>query len=246
MPESARSLLSVERLTTVFDLPSGPALAVSDVSFHVNAGETLCLVGESGSGKSVTALSIMRLVQPPGRIAGGRILFQGRDLLTLGEREMQKVRGAGIALVFQEPMTALNPVFTIGSQTRGDARVRIAKGCERTRGGAAGGGQHPDAPRRLRLSASVVGRPAPARAIAPRSPATGARHRRRADDRARRHDPGAILDRAAACGSVGSRCCSSRTIRRRRRMATRRCRVCRAHHRGSAGARAVPRSAASA
>ena len=113
---SNAALLSVERLTTVFDLQGGVAPAVIDVSFDVKAGETLCLVGESGSGKSVTAFSIMRLVQRPGRIAGGRILFKGRDLLTLDEREMQKVRGAEIGLVFQEPMTALNPVFTIGNQ----------------------------------------------------------------------------------------------------------------------------------
>jgi peptide/nickel transport system ATP-binding protein len=132
-PETAGSLLSVENLTTVFDLPAGPTAAVSDVSFHVNASETLCLVGESGSGKSVTAMSVLRLVQPPGRIAGGRILFKGRDLLTLHEREMQKVRGAGIALVFQEPMTALNPVFTIGNQieetlaVHGIARGRAAR-----------------------------------------------------------------------------------------------------------------------
>src|SRR5262249_16294743 len=126
---SDAALLSVEHLTTVFDLPAGPAAAVSDVSFHVDAGETLCLVGESGSGKSVTALSILRLVQPPGRIAGGRIVFKGRDLLTLGEREMQKVRGAGIALVFQEPMTALNPVLTIGNQIEETLAVHgIAKG----------------------------------------------------------------------------------------------------------------------
>ena len=90
--------------------------AVDDVSFEIRAGETLGLVGESGSGKSVTALSIMRLVQPPGRIAGGRICFKGRDLLTLAEREMREVRGADIALIFQEPMTALNPVFTVGDQ----------------------------------------------------------------------------------------------------------------------------------
>src|SRR4029079_8915466 len=108
------ALLSVEHLTTVFDVNGSaapPAAAVSAVSFHLHAGETLCLVGESGSGKSVTAMSILRLVQPPGRIAGGRVIFKGRDLLTLGEREMQRVRGGGIALVFQEPMTALNPVF---------------------------------------------------------------------------------------------------------------------------------------
>jgi peptide/nickel transport system ATP-binding protein len=110
------SLLEVEGLTTVFDLPGGPAAAVQDVSFHIDAGETLGLVGESGSGKSVTALSLMRLVQAPGRIAGGRLRFNGRDLLALPEREMCRLRGAEIALIFQEPMTALNPVFTVGDQ----------------------------------------------------------------------------------------------------------------------------------
>jgi oligopeptide/dipeptide ABC transporter ATP-binding protein len=90
--------------------------AVNDVSFEIHAGETLGIVGESGSGKSVTALSIMRLVQPPGRIAGGRLVFKGRDLLTLDDREMQRVRGAGISLIFQEPATALNPVFRVGDQ----------------------------------------------------------------------------------------------------------------------------------
>jgi oligopeptide/dipeptide ABC transporter ATP-binding protein len=115
-PRTSGPLLSVENLSTVFDVDGRALPAVIDVSFHVDAGETLCLVGESGSGKSVTAFSIMRLVQRPGRIAGGRIVFKGRDLLTLGEREMEKVRGAEIGLVFQEPMTALNPVFTVGSQ----------------------------------------------------------------------------------------------------------------------------------
>jgi oligopeptide/dipeptide ABC transporter ATP-binding protein len=109
-------LLRVERLTTTFDTADGQVPAVDDVSFEIRAGETLGLVGESGSGKSVTALSIMRLVQPPGRIAAGRVLFSGRDLLALPEREMRAVRGAGISLVFQEPMTALNPVFTVGDQ----------------------------------------------------------------------------------------------------------------------------------
>jgi oligopeptide/dipeptide ABC transporter ATP-binding protein len=100
----------------VFELPSGRAAAVDDVSFVIRSGETLGLVGESGCGKSVTALSLLRLVQPPGHIAAGRILFRGRDLLELTEREMREVRGAQISLVFQEPMTALDPVFTIGSQ----------------------------------------------------------------------------------------------------------------------------------
>jgi peptide/nickel transport system ATP-binding protein len=111
-------MLEVSHLTTVFDLPTGTLPAVDDVSFEVGEGETLGLVGESGSGKSVTALSIMRLVQPPGRIVSGTVTFKGRQLLALSEREMRDVRGAQIALIFQEPMTALNPVFTIGDQIR--------------------------------------------------------------------------------------------------------------------------------
>ena len=100
-----------------------------DVSFHVDPGETLCLVGESGSGKSVTALSILRLVQRPGGSPAGTILFKGRDLLALDEGAMQKVRGAEIGLVFQEPMTALNPVFTIGNQIEETLAVHgIARG----------------------------------------------------------------------------------------------------------------------
>src|SRR3982751_4772569 len=121
-------LLRVDRLTTVFGAGT-PVPAVDAVSFEIHPGETLGLVGESGSGKSVTALSILRLVQRPGRIASGRILFKGRDLMALGEREMQKVRGAEIALVFQEPMTALNPVFTIGNQIEETLQVHgVARG----------------------------------------------------------------------------------------------------------------------
>jgi microcin C transport system ATP-binding protein len=109
-------MLEVSHLTTVFDLPGGPLQAVDDVSFEVRQGETLGLVGESGSGKSVTALSVMRLIQPPGRIAGGSVSFKGRQLLTLPERDMRAVRGAEIAMIFQEPMTALNPLHTVGAQ----------------------------------------------------------------------------------------------------------------------------------
>jgi len=113
---TAGPVLVVDRLTTVFDTARGPVPAVDDVSFEIQAGETLALVGESGCGKSVTALSVMRLVLRPGRIAAGRVLFNGRDLLSLAETDMQAVRGGQIALIFQEPATALNPVFRIGSQ----------------------------------------------------------------------------------------------------------------------------------
>jgi peptide/nickel transport system ATP-binding protein len=121
MPESPHAaarepLLVVDHLTTGFHTGERFVPAVIDVSFHLNKGETLCLVGESGSGKSLTALSILGLVESPGEIRHGQVLFKGRNLLTLTEREWQKVRGAEIALIFQEPMTALNPVFTIGNQ----------------------------------------------------------------------------------------------------------------------------------
>jgi oligopeptide/dipeptide ABC transporter ATP-binding protein len=92
------------------------ARSVDDVSFTLDRGETLSLVGESGCGKSVTALSIMRLVSPPGRIVDGEVLFEGRDLVKLGEGEMRGIRGDEIAMIFQDPMTSLNPVYTVGEQ----------------------------------------------------------------------------------------------------------------------------------
>src|SRR5213079_257713 len=109
-------LLDVRDLRTSFFLEGGEARAVDGVSFTLDAGRVLGLVGESGCGKSVTALSLMRLVPPPGRIVGGKVSFDGRDLLTLPERDMRAVRGAGLAMIFQEPMTSLNPVLTVGSQ----------------------------------------------------------------------------------------------------------------------------------
>src|SRR6059036_1036513 len=109
-------LLEVRDLRTSFFLEGGEARAVDGVSFALDAGRVLGLVGESGCGKSVTALSLMRLVPPPGRIVGGQVRFDGRDLLLLPERDMRAVRGAGLAMIFQEPMTSLNPVFTVGSQ----------------------------------------------------------------------------------------------------------------------------------
>jgi oligopeptide/dipeptide ABC transporter ATP-binding protein len=117
-------LLELDNLHTFFYTDTGVARSVDGVSFHVGAGETVGVVGESGCGKSVTALSILRLVRPPGRIEpGSAIRFEGKDLLALGEREMQHVRGNRIAMVFQEPMTALNPVFTVGDQIAEVARI---------------------------------------------------------------------------------------------------------------------------
>jgi oligopeptide/dipeptide ABC transporter ATP-binding protein len=110
-------ILQVEDLRTHFTTDDGVVRAVDGVSFDVGAGETVALVGESGCGKSVTALSILRLVpEPPGRIAGGRVMFRGRDLLALTPAEMRRVRGREISMVFQEPMTSLNPVFSCGEQ----------------------------------------------------------------------------------------------------------------------------------
>ena len=110
-------LLEVKNLKTYFYTDDGVATAVDDVSYDVDKGETLGLVGESGCGKSVSALSIMRLIpDPPGKIVDGEILFKGKDLLKISEKEMQEIRGNDIGMIFQEPMTSLNPVFTCGNQ----------------------------------------------------------------------------------------------------------------------------------
>src|SRR6185369_16569215 len=110
------NVLEVRDLKTYFYTDEGIVKAVDGVSFTVEKGKTLGLVGESGCGKSVTAMSITRLISPPGRIAGGQVLLNGRDLIPLSEREMREVRGAQISMIFQEPMTALNPVLTVGFQ----------------------------------------------------------------------------------------------------------------------------------
>src|SRR5262249_31666659 len=110
------SLLEVRNLKTFFSTRRGQVRSVDDVSFTLERGETLSLVGESGCGKSVTALSIMRLVSPPGRIVGGEIFFEGRDLPKLGEAEMRSIRGDDIAMIFQDPMTSLHPVYTVCGQ----------------------------------------------------------------------------------------------------------------------------------
>ncbi len=129
------AMLSVEKLVTTFSTDDGQVTPVDGVSFTVGRGETVGLVGESGCGKSVTSLSVLRLLpSPAGRIAGGRILFEGRDLVALSEREMRNIRGRDIAMIFQEPMTSLNPVFTCGNQIiealRRHKRVSVAEARE--------------------------------------------------------------------------------------------------------------------
>ncbi len=111
------NLLSIQNLSTHFFTQQGLAKAVQEVSFDIPAGQTVALVGESGCGKSVTALSILRLIpDPPGKIVAGKIMFKGRNLPELTESQMRRIRGNDIAMIFQEPMTSLNPVFTIGNQ----------------------------------------------------------------------------------------------------------------------------------
>jgi oligopeptide/dipeptide ABC transporter ATP-binding protein len=134
MEQSAASrngiLLEVQDLQTHFITDAGTVRAVDGVTLTVRKGETLGIVGESGCGKSVTALSVLRLIpNPPGRIVGGKILLEGRNLLELPEGEMRKVRGASISMIFQEPMTSLNPVFTVGDQIAEGIRLhqRLSK-----------------------------------------------------------------------------------------------------------------------
>ena len=114
---AAANLLEIRNLRTYFTLRGYVAKAVDDVSFTIAAGKTLGLVGESGCGKSVTAHSIMRLIpDPPGKIVGGQILFEGRDLVALSEAQMRRIRGNRISMIFQEPMTSLNPTYPVGDQ----------------------------------------------------------------------------------------------------------------------------------
>jgi peptide/nickel transport system ATP-binding protein len=109
-------LLDIQGLTTHFFTRAGVIKAIDNLSLRLQKGRVLGLVGESGCGKTVTALSILNLVPPPGKIISGKIIFEGRDLLALSDREMRSIRGARISMIFQEPMTALNPVFTVGNQ----------------------------------------------------------------------------------------------------------------------------------
>lgn len=112
----SNTLLQVENLSVTFRLQGGDVEAVRNISFDINAGETVAIVGESGSGKSVTALSILKLHDEKQVVyPGGKILYRGRDLIQLGERDMQSVRGSDISMIFQEPMTSLNPVYPVGA-----------------------------------------------------------------------------------------------------------------------------------
>ena len=132
-PLSGGPVLEIGDLRTWFHTRAGVGRAVDGLSFHLGRGETLGLVGESGCGKSVAALSVLRLVAPPGRIEGGRVRFRGRDLLGLPEEEMRGVRGNEIAMVFQEPMTSLNPVLTCGDQIAEALRRHRAVGRKEAR-----------------------------------------------------------------------------------------------------------------
>ena len=146
-------LLSVQDLSVEFRTRRGTARVLDGVSFELRRGETLGVVGESGCGKSVTALAILRLIaQPPGRIAGGRVMFEGRDLLQLSEPDMRDVRGNRISMIFQEPMTSLNPAYTVGDQIA--EAVRLHEGLSRR-----------DALQRAQEMLDAVGIPDPARRV---------------------------------------------------------------------------------
>jgi oligopeptide transport system ATP-binding protein len=124
-------LLEVRDLRAQFPTRDGLVRAVDGVSFQLRSGETLGIVGESGSGKSVTVLSVMRLLQPPGRITGGQVLYRGRDLIQLSEPEMREIRGQEIAMIFQDPMTSLNPVYRAGWQV--GEPIRLHRGLDARR-----------------------------------------------------------------------------------------------------------------
>src|SRR4051812_41871637 len=142
------ALLSIRNLHTFFYTEAGVARAVDGVSLDIAHGETVGLVGESGCGKSVTAMSVLRLIRPPGRIEpGSEILFEGKDIMGLGDKELRAIRGARIAMVFQEPMTALNPVFTVGDQIAEVVRIH--------------GGSKEEAWKRAVEMLGVVGIPSP-------------------------------------------------------------------------------------
>lgn len=118
-------LLEVNNLTTAFDADYGHVTSVDRVSFHVDKGETLCIVGESGCGKSVTSLSIMGLLGRGGTVENGSVLFEGKNLLEMTEKELDQIRGNRISMIFQDPLTSLNPVFTVGNQITESVRIHL-------------------------------------------------------------------------------------------------------------------------
>ena len=197
-------LLEVKDLKVSFRTEDGIVRAVDGVSFSIAKGEVVGIVGESGSGKSVTMMSVMRLIIDPNAVFEGQVIYKGRDLMKVGQDAMREVRGAEIAMIFQDPMTSLNPVYRVGWQIA--EQIREHEGSTKAQAQQPGG----RAPRRRRdpqpeaagqrLPASVLGRHAPAgddrdgALVQPRPP-----DRRRADDCARRHDPGPDprADRAA-------------------------------------------------
>ncbi len=199
-------ILAIRDLTVEFNTEDGVVQAVTDVSYDLMPGEVLGIVGESGSGKSVSMLSILGL-SPQGRIPKGEAIFKGRDLLKLSQKQLRDIRGGDMAMIFQDPMTSLNPVLTVGNQIgeallvaqRRDERRRREEACDR----AARGRGRP-----LRRAAD---RPVPARVLGRHAPARDDRDgdgeqperadRRRADDRSGRDDPGA--DRRGAEGRAG-------------------------------------------
>ena len=130
---TSEPILRVENLQTALDVSAGRFMVVDDVSFTLDAGETLGIVGESGSGKSMTALSILRLLpRPVGTIVGGRVILDGEDLLTKSEEEMRRIRGREIGMILQDPHTSLNPVFTIGNQLREALHIQDPKASRQT------------------------------------------------------------------------------------------------------------------
>ena len=190
-------ILAIDKLEVSLLTRRGVLPAVDGLSLTVAAGETVAIVGESGCGKSLAALAVMRLLpEPPAKIVGGAVRFMGRDLASLSDREMQRVRGKDISMIFQDPMTSLNPVVTVGDQTdRGDPASRPTSRARRpatARSSCCGRCGIPDAERRLddyphQMSGGMSQRVMIAMAIACR-PATP--DRRRADHGARRHRPG--------------------------------------------------------
>ena len=212
------ALLEIKGLRTHFFTQDGTVKAVDGVTFAIKNGQTLGVVGESGCGKSITALSVMRLIERPGKIVEGSIRFDGRNLLELSSDQMQDVRGNSISMIFQEPMTSLNPVYTCGDQISEAVSLHGAVSRKESWARAVdmlGQVGIPDPKRRAKqypheLSGGMRQRVMIAMAL---STQPGPAHRRRADHGARRHDPGPDprAHEVAPASATGWRSCSSPT-----------------------------------